>query len=44
MKALVRWAEAHEKLEHFEEAIAGKFGFHINFRLLTYQSGYVISY
>lgn len=23
MKALVRRAEAHEKLEHFEEAIAG---------------------
>lgn len=24
MKALVRRGEAHEKLEHFEEAIAGK--------------------
>ncbi|KAJ0089441.1 hypothetical protein Patl1_14440 [Pistacia atlantica] len=27
MKALMRRAEAHEKLEHFEEAIAGKLGF-----------------
>lgn len=26
MKALVRRGEAHEKLEHFEEAIAGAFG------------------
>lgn len=25
VKALVRRGEAHEKLEHFEEAIAGKF-------------------
>ena len=24
-KALVRRAEAHEKLEHFEEAVTGKF-------------------
>jgi tetratricopeptide (TPR) repeat protein len=27
MKALVRRGEAHEKLEHFEEAIAGESGF-----------------
>lgn len=26
MKALTRRAEAHEKLEHFEEALAGTFG------------------
>jgi hypothetical protein len=29
MKALTRRGEAHEKLEHYEEAIAGKFGFKI---------------
>jgi hypothetical protein len=29
MKALARRGEAHEKLEHYEEAIAGKFGFNI---------------
>ena len=29
MKSLVRRGEAHEKLEHFEEAIAGTFGFNI---------------
>lgn len=29
VKALVRRGEAHEKLEHFEEAIAGKFKFYI---------------
>lgn len=27
MKALLRRAEAHEKLEHFDEAIAGKLGY-----------------
>jgi len=28
VKALVRRGEAHEKLEHFEEAIAGEFKFY----------------
>jgi len=28
IKALVRRGEAHEKLEHFEEAIAGEFKFY----------------
>jgi tetratricopeptide (TPR) repeat protein len=36
MKALARRGEAHEKLEHYEEAIAGKFGFNIIVKRLYY--------
>lgn len=32
VKALVRRGEAHEKLEHFEEALAGEFKFHMRLR------------
>lgn len=38
VKALVRRGEAHEKLEHFEEAIAGEFKFiltHLRFGLIA---------
>jgi len=38
MKSLVRRGEAHEKLEHFEEAIAGTFGFNIIVRQLYFCS------
>lgn len=34
MKALSRRGEAYEKLERFEEAIVGKFGFTIIFKSL----------
>jgi tetratricopeptide (TPR) repeat protein len=37
MKALVRRGEAHEKLEHFEEAIAGESGF------LKFKNGFYLS-
>jgi hypothetical protein len=36
MKALIRRGEAHEKLENFEEAIAGMFGFNIIVRPLYF--------
>jgi len=36
MKALARRGEAHEKLEHYEEAIAGKFGFNIIVKTIIY--------
>jgi hypothetical protein len=36
MKALARRGEAHENLEHYVEAIAGKFGFNIIVKPLYY--------
>lgn len=46
MKALVRRGEAHEKLEHFEEAIAGKLWFskHSYYHKLYYFTCSIASY
>lgn len=38
IKALVRRGEAHEKLEHFEEAIAGEFKYILGKRVILQTS------